>query len=210
MLSCCVAIPVPRRPQLVAAFAMRDALRADAAETVRRLRDDHGLRVTLLSGDAQGAVSAVAARLGVHDAIADVDPAAKAARVAELETAGAVAMVGDGQNDVEALRGASLSVSLAGATPAAISSSEIVLQSGGLGGLVWLMERAALARRAIFATLVFAGIYNAVGVAWALSGRLTPLAAALLMPLSSISVVAIAVAASRRADQNPAGEFASR
>lgn len=190
--------------ELVAAFAMRDALRADAADTVRRLRDDHGMQVTLLSGDALAAVEAVAARLGVHDAVAEVDPAAKAARVAALEAAGAVAMVGDGQNDVEALRGASLSVSLAGATPAAIASSEIVLQSGGLGGLVWLMERAAAARRAILATLVFAAVYNAVGVAWALSGRLTPLAAALLMPLSSISVVAIAVLASRRADH--AGE----
>lgn len=188
-----------REAAAIGALALRDALRADARAVIDGLRAE-GLHVELLSGDHSRAVAEVAERLGLQDASGGVGPSDKAARIEALQREfGAVAMVGDGQNDVLALRGASLAVTLAGATPDAIGSSEIVLQSGGLAGLSWALQHARSARSTIRATLLFAGIYNLFGIGWALSGGLTPLAAAVLMPLSSASVVTIAVLMSRSA-----------
>lgn len=189
-------VVLTRDDAAIGALGLRDALRADATEVVAALRGE-GLHVELLSGDHPVAVAAVAARLHIAAATGDVRPAEKAARIEALQTHGPVAMVGDGQNDVLALEGASLAVTLAGATPSAIGASEIVLQSGGLGGIRWLLEKARRTRSTIRATLAFAAVYNLLGVSWALSGTLTPLIAAVLMPLSSASVVAIAVALSR-------------
>ncbi|MCO4763827.1 MAG: heavy metal translocating P-type ATPase [Myxococcales bacterium] len=184
-------------PVLVLTLALQDALRADGARTIGELAAK-GIRPVLLSGDHQRATQGVADRLGIADARGDASPDDKGEQVLALESEGPVIMVGDGYNDVPALRGASLAVTLASGTPGAIAASEVVLHSGGLAGLTRLFDRAAAARRVIHTTLAFAAAYNAIGMALAAAGLITPLLAALLMPLSSGTVVSYAVWASRR------------
>lgn len=190
--------------QLVLLLALQDEVRADAAQTLRRLAEGHDVRPVLLSGDHQRAADAVATRLGIEDARGDASPDDKGRIVADLEVDGAVVMVGDGYNDVPALRGASLAVTLATGTPGAIAASEVVLHAGGLAGLARLFDRARHARRVIRTTLAFAAAYNAIGMGLAAAGLITPLIAALLMPLSSGTVVSYAVWASR------AGQLSNR
>ncbi len=195
--------------QLVACFGMRDALRADAAATVVDLQRALQLEVALLSGDTSQAVVAVADRIGIADARGAVVPSEKASAIATLRRLGPVAMVGDGQNDVAALRASSMAFSLEGATPGAISASEVVLQRGGLAGLAWLVHRGRRLRRDVRATLLLAGVTNAIGIGAAATGGLTPLVAAVWMPLSSALVVGFALWRARRAMVAPTGVAAS-
>ncbi len=203
-----VALPEPEDAgawQLLACFAMRDALRADATATVADLQRSLGLEVALLSGDTAQAVAAVAGRVGIADARGAVAPGEKAVAIAALRRIGPVAMVGDGQNDVAALQASSIAVSLEGATPGAIAASEVVLQRGGLAGLGWLVHRARRLRRDVRWTLLLAGVTNAIGIGAAASGALTPLVAAIWMPASSAAVVGFALWRARRALAAPAG-----
>ncbi|MDX5350145.1 MAG: heavy metal translocating P-type ATPase, partial [Paracoccaceae bacterium] len=109
------------------AFAFTDRPRPGADEAVAALQKA-GLRIELLSGDAEAPVKALAERLGIADWRAGVLPAEKAARVAELSALGRkVLMVGDGLNDTAALAAAHVSIAPASALDAARVASDIVL-----------------------------------------------------------------------------------
>ncbi len=200
--SALTSVPAAADAVLMLVLALQDAVRADAVATLATLVETFGVRLVLLSGDHPRATAAVAERLGIKDARGDASPADKGYIIAALQTEGPVVMVGDGYNDVPALRGASLAVTLASGTPGAIAASEVVLHSGGLAGLARLFARAARARRIIHTTLAFAAAYNVVGMGLAAAGLITPLLAAVIMPLSSGTVVSYAVWASRRHDRH--------
>ncbi|HHL21821.1 MAG TPA: HAD family hydrolase, partial [Aliiroseovarius sp.] len=170
------------------AFTFTDALRPGAAEAVAALRD-LGLGVKLLSGDAPGAVERIAGELGITDWQAGVLPEDKARIVQEMGAAGArVLMVGDGLNDTAALAAAHVSLSPASALEATRVVSDMVLLGASLaplGEAVWLARRATGRIKENFG---IAAAYNAVAVPVALAGLATPLAAALAMSASSITV----------------------
>ena len=200
------AASITSRP-VVLAFGLRDAVRADASATLQRLRSDHGVRLLLCSGDHDAATHDVAARVGISDVHANASPTQKAALVTALSADHAVAMIGDGYNDVAAMHDAAVAISPAGATPAAIAASDVVLAHGGLSGVAFLFDRARAVRRDTLLTLTFATVYNAATIGLALSGHVTPLLAALLMPLSSFAVVGLASTLARsanRPDRRPA------
>lgn len=184
--------------ELRALFGLTDRLRPDARATLSALRGKLGLRTVLLSGDHEAAVRRVAAELDLDDFAADVSPQDKRARLLALDPRGRVAMVGDGHNDVAALHAASVAVAVGSGTPSAIGASDAVLPASGVAGLLLLFERAARARRIIATTVGFALVYNAGAIALAATGHITPLVAALLMPVSSLTVVGWAIVASTR------------
>jgi len=170
------------------AFTFTDALRDGAAQAVGALRAQ-GMGVTLISGDVPAAVADIAARVGIEDWRAGVLPEEKAAAVAALAEQGRrVLMVGDGLNDTAALAAAHVSISPASALEATRVVSDIVLLGRTLAPMGGAVTLARSATRRIKENFAIAAAYNMIAIPIALVGLATPLAAALAMSASSISV----------------------
>ncbi len=170
------------------AFQFTDRPRPGAAEAVTRLQAA-GLQVELLSGDAEAPVRDLAQRLGIKDWQAGVLPTEKAARIAELSAKGRkVLMVGDGLNDTAALAAAHVSISPASALDAARVASDIVLLGQDMAPIADAVRISRQATRRMIENFLISGGYNVIAVPLALIGHATPLAAALAMSLSSITV----------------------
>jgi len=175
---------------LVARAGFGDPLRDDARDSIDRLRA-LGWRVALLSGDHPAVVRSAAQRLGVDlaDAIGGASPEEKLRRVEEARTRGTVVMVGDGVNDAAAIAAATVGVGVHGGAEASMSAADVYLSRPGLGPLVELVEGAHRTMLVIRNNLIFSVAYNILGATLALMGVLDPLIAAVLMPMSSLSVV---------------------
>jgi len=170
-------------------LAFHDSLRPGAEAAVSALRKA-GLRVILLSGDAEGPVADIAARLGIGEWRAGVGPEDKAAAIRALqqEGSGGVLMVGDGLNDTVALAAADVSISPASALDAARAASDMVLIGRDLAPVADAVTTARRARSRIRENFAISAGYNVVAVPIAILGFATPLLAALAMSLSSITV----------------------
>jgi Cu2+-exporting ATPase len=170
------------------AFTFADRLRPGAEKVVMALRGQ-GRHVVLLSGDSTGAVSALAGRLGITEWSAGVLPAEKANRIAALRAEGRhVLMVGDGLNDTAALAAADVSISPASALDAARVASDIVLLGQDMAPIADALRISRQATRRMIENFSISAAYNVIAVPLALIGAATPLAAALAMSLSSITV----------------------
>lgn len=170
------------------AFTFADRLRPGAREAVTSLRAQ-GMTVRMISGDAEGAVRDLADRLGIEDWIAGALPAEKAGLVGEMSAAGhRVLMVGDGLNDTAALAAALVSISPASALDAARVASDIVLLGQDMAPIGDAVRISRQSTRRIRENFAISALYNVIAVPIALVGLATPLAAALAMSLSSITV----------------------
>ncbi|EGV18288.1 heavy metal translocating P-type ATPase [Thiocapsa marina] len=179
-----------RAGEEVLRLGVADPLRPDAARVIGRMRE-RGIRVTLLSGDRRETAEAIAAQLGGGiDVIAEVMPEDKDRVIAELQRGGhRVAMVGDGVNDAPALVRADVGIAMGSGTDVSIASADIVLMSSELGRVE---EAARLSRstlRTIRQNIGISVVYNLVMVPLAMAAVVTPLIAAVSMPLSSLAVI---------------------
>jgi Cu2+-exporting ATPase len=110
-----------------AVIAIADAPRETAAAAIGALRE-LGVRPVMLSGDSQATAQRVATELGIDEVIAEVLPAGKAAKVAELQQQGrTLAMVGDGVNDAPALAQADVGIAIGTGTDVAVEAADVVL-----------------------------------------------------------------------------------
>ena len=170
------------------ALIFADDPKPDADAVVAAFRDA-GLPVTLLSGDADAPVAALAARLGVDRWIARATPQEKVAHLDRLRAEGRrVLMVGDGLNDAAALAAAHVSISPASAVDASRSAADLIVTGPSLAPVAEAWTVARTARRRIVQNIVFAFAYNLVTVPIAFAGLVTPLFAALAMSGSSLAV----------------------
>ncbi|MCL5060605.1 MAG: cadmium-translocating P-type ATPase [Candidatus Thermoplasmatota archaeon] len=175
--------------ELIAWFALADTPRADAAAALAALQRQ-GLRLHLLSGDAEGAVKATAQQLGIADWHAGALPEDKLAYVKALQSDGRiVAMVGDGINDAPVLAGAQVSIAMGEGADVAQAAADMVM----LGSrLATLSEGVALARKTqqiIRQNLGWALGYNLIAIPAAALGYVTPWIAGIGMSASSLLVV---------------------
>jgi Cu2+-exporting ATPase len=175
---------------LVAAAGLGDRIRDDAASALQQLRA-RGWHTIMLSGDAPDVVAAVGRTLGFAPdaAIGAASPEDKLAFVERCKQQGTVVMVGDGVNDAAAIAAASVGIGVHGGAEACLATADIYLTQPGLSALVELTEGARRSMRVIRRNIGLSIGYNLVGASLAVAGLLTPLIAAVLMPLSSITVV---------------------
>jgi Cu2+-exporting ATPase len=171
-----------------------DALRADARATVDELRS-RGIRVRILSGDHPAVVARIGAQLGLPEAdvIGGATPEDKRELVAGLvshpDRTGTVVMVGDGVNDAAALAMADVGIAVHGGMGASIVAADVVLTREGIAPLLSIVDGARRLRGVVLRNLAFSLLYNGVASAFAVAGMVSPLLAALLMPISSLTVV---------------------
>lgn len=174
----------------VAVFALADKLRDDAQQLVNELRQA-GIAMTLLSGDRKPVAEAIALQLGGMEVIAEVLPQDKDRVIQKLQQDGAiVAMVGDGINDAPALIRADVGIALGSGTDVSVESADIVLMHNELDKvrLATLLSRRTL--RTIKQNIGLSFVYNAIMVPLAMMAKVTPLVAAITMPISSLVVIA--------------------
>ncbi|RDV24131.1 cadmium-translocating P-type ATPase [Alteromonas aestuariivivens] len=171
----------------VAAFEVSDVVKPDTLQTLRQLNDKH---LIILSGDHQKHVSALAAQLGIQQAVGGCTPEGKLAEVKAMQQQGkSVMMLGDGINDAPVLAQADISVAVCNATDVAKSAADVILLGDRLGNLPHLFTLARGTRAVIRQNMLWALGYNALVLPFAVSGILTPWMAVVGMSLSSIIVV---------------------
>ena len=177
-------------------IAVADPIKATTPAALERLEAD-GVRIVVLTGDNLTTAQAVAAKLGISEVEAEVLPEQKHAVVRRLRGEGrAVAMAGDGINDAPALAEADVGVAMGTGTEVAMQSAGVTLVKGDLAGIARARALSQATMRNIRQNLLFAFIYNVMGVTIAAGVlypffglTLSPAIAAAAMSLSSVSVV---------------------
>ena len=168
---------------------LEDEIRPEAVELISRLKAK-GKKVSLLSGDLAVVANRVAEQLGGMNVIAEVLPEDKNEVIKTLQAQGqTVAMVGDGVNDAPALVRANVGIALGSGTDVSMESADIVLMNNELLAVDTAIELSAKTLRTIKQNIASSITYNLIMVPLAMSGVLTPLIAAITMPLSSLVVI---------------------
>ncbi|MBU2803875.1 cadmium-translocating P-type ATPase [Acidithiobacillus ferridurans] len=186
---------VARDGRLLGLLEISDVARPESAQVVRAL-GTLGLRVAMVTGDAEAAARVIAGRLGIDDIYAQVLPQDKAEIVRRLQAEGRkVVFVGEGINDSPALAQADVGMALASGTDIAMEAADITLTHGDLGGVITAIQAARQSMRTIRGNLFWAFFYNillipvAAGVAIPLGIQLNPMLAGVAMGLSSVFVL---------------------
>jgi Cu+-exporting ATPase len=167
---------------LAAIIAVADPIKEDSLSAIKRLQGN-GIRVVMLTGDNHATAQAVADRTGIKEFFAEVLPADKANKVAELQMEGeVVGMTGDGINDAPALALADVGFAIGTGTDVAIESADVTLMRGSLHGLADAIAVSKATLRNIKQNLFGAFVYNIAGVPFA-AGVLYPFFGLLLSPV---------------------------
>ena len=188
----------------VARFRFRESLRPDAAAALDQLRA-HGYRMVILSGDRPEKVRTAAERLGIplEDAHAGLKPEQKENIVRELDHHDTL-FLGDGANDSLAFNAAWTTGTPVVDRSLLESKADFYFLGQSLRFLPLLLDLAKRRRRAVAAAFAFALVYNIAAVSVALAGRMDPLVAAIIMPLSSVISLGIITWGLRETPENPA------
>jgi Cu2+-exporting ATPase len=167
---------------VLGAVAAEDEIRPESVEAVRQLHA-MGLRVAMITGDAQTVADSVAQRIGIDEVAAQVLPADKAAAVKRFQAGGKrVAMVGDGVNDAPALAQADVGIAIGAGTDVAVESAGIVLVRDDPRDVAAAIELSRASYRKMIQNLAWATGYNAVAI---------PVAAGILAPIGFILPMSI-------------------
>ena len=187
-----VVLLIDNTPQAVLAVA--DAVRDESREAVTLLKKQ-GIKVVMITGDAEAVARAVAAAVGIDDVFAQVLPEQKASAVEELKRGGArVGMVGDGVNDAPALVAADVGIAIGAGTNVAVEAGDIVLVRSDPRDIPRIIELSRATYRKMVQNLWWAAGYNVVAIPLAAGALarwgivLQPAVGAILMSVSTLIV----------------------
>jgi Cu+-exporting ATPase len=182
--------------QIAGIIAVADTVKPTAAEAVALLHKSR-IRIVMVTGDNRATAEAVARQLGIDEVRADVLPRQKLEIVKELQAQGRiVAVAGDGVNDAPALAQADVGIAMSTGTDVANESAAVTLLHGDLRGIARARKLSRATMRNIRQNLLFAFLYNSLGVPIAAGVLypffgllLSPVIASAAMTLSSVSVI---------------------
>jgi len=185
---------VVRESEVIGALELEDAVRPESKLAVDELHK-LGVKVAMITGDAQQVADAVASELGIDEVYAEVLPEDKDSAVVDLQSGGlTVAMVGDGVNDAPALARADVGIAIGAGTDVAIESAGVVLASDDPRAVTDVIRLSRASYRKMIQNLAWATGYNLVAIplaagvlAWA-GITLAPATGAVLMSVSTIVV----------------------
>jgi heavy metal translocating P-type ATPase len=177
-------------PELKTQIRLGDAIRPEVKPMIKQLQSA-GYTVYMLSGDSKASCYQVARHLKIPltHVFYGQTPEDKAQFLQDHDAI----MIGDGINDLEALSCAKVGISVQGGLEENVSQSDIYLAEQGVLQLPEILRLAQHTRGLLLLTLGFALIYNLIAIGAATMGYITPLSAAILMPISALIVMAIAV-----------------
>jgi Cu2+-exporting ATPase len=166
-----------------------DPLRDDTTETLHAL-SAQGYQLAIASGDDPDIVARVAAATGAHFRFVQggLSPEQKHELVQQQLQAGPVYMVGDGVNDGAALAGATVGIAVHGGAEASLAVADVFATRPGLGTVALLVRGSRRTLAVIRRNFAFSLAYNLITALLAIGGYITPLLAAVLMPLSSFLI----------------------
>jgi cation-transporting P-type ATPase C len=177
---------------LVGLISLRDEVRPEAPDVLKKLRSNGIRRIVMLTGDHPDIATVVAGELGIDDWRAEVLPEDKLEVVRQLQDEGyIVGMVGDGINDAPALAAANIGIAmgLAG-TDVAVETADVALANDDLNRLLDVGDLGARAVEVIRENYGMSIAVNAAGLLIGAGGALSPVLAAILHNASSVAVVA--------------------
>jgi len=195
-------------------FVLASALREETEQLIGSLRANHQL--ALLSGDNDKDRAKFQALFGTESRLAfNQSPVEKLAFIRSLQGEGnTVMMVGDGLNDAGALKQSDVGVAVVERISAFSPASDIIVAAGAVPKLAAALKFSKGAVRIVRVSFLISGFYNVIGIAIAASGSLSPIVCAILMPLSSVSVVGFACGATawlgRRSGLGEPSQFQSK
>ena len=189
-----IAVAVGER--VVAVALLSDRPRPDSGAVIAELTR-RGWDIRLLSGDDARVTRAIAAEVGIAAECAEGDVTPEEKLDAVTRNGGLRVMVGDGVNDAAALAAADVGIAVHGGAEASLDAADVYLNTPGLGPILETLRVARSTRRVILLCLGLSLVYNAAAATMAFVGWVGPITAAVLMPLSSAAVIAIATRAGR-------------
>lgn len=172
---------------LIAEFSLEDHLRRDSRQSIQELHSQ-GIDVSILSGDQASIVESIASEAGIpkDHALAKMSPEEKLDMIEKNPHA---LMVGDGANDAMALSRSFVSVAVLGSLDISLRSADIYLTTPGISHVPDLISISKETMKVIKRNLVLSLLYNGLSVYAAFAGMISPLIAAIIMPVSSLTVL---------------------
>ncbi|WP_347273409.1 heavy metal translocating P-type ATPase [Candidatus Kuenenia sp.] len=188
-------VAIYRNELLVAYACLGDKLRKDAKETITALKKS-GIKPHIVSGDNDSTVRNVAKKLELADdsIYAGVSPEEKSTIVNTVSNA---LMVGDGVNDALAMSSCSIGIAVQGSVEASLVAADIYSAKEGVSPVLDLILLSKNTLSIIKRNLVISFLYNFAGGIAALFGVISPLVAAILMPVSSLVILLSTVAGTK-------------
>lgn len=174
-------------------FVFENQYRTGLPATIAELKKRYAL--VLLTGDSDSEQATLQQYFGADAALHfNQRPEDKLAFVQSLQSQGKkVLMVGDGLNDAGALKQAHVGIAISEDTGSFSPACDMIMDAQQLRHLPQVLQLAKQSKRIVRNSFLLSLVYNAIGLGWAVSGNLSPVFAAILMPVSSMSVVGFAV-----------------
>lgn len=185
------SIGLYRDGQLVASADLGDKIKKEAAPLIKQLQQLK-YKIFLLSGDNQRVVEGIGKQLGIpaEQIFSELSPEEKQSFIKQKNHC---LMIGDGANDSVAQASSFVSIAVQGSMEAALKASDIYFNKHDLNSLLRLITIADRSLKTVKRNLAFSAIYNITAGVLALLGYINPLVAAVLMPLSSLTVLTISL-----------------
>jgi Cu+-exporting ATPase len=180
--------------ELAGYFSIEKPLREGLAHELDRLGKAY--EIHLLSGDNASEKERFAPYFPVENMSFNQSPEDKMRAIEQLKLTGACAMVGDGLNDAGALKAADFGIAVVDDLYAFSPACDAIMHAGALSRLDNVLSFAKQAMHTVRWSFVISFVYNVAGLSFAVQGMLTPLVAAILMPLSSVTVVVFTISRS--------------
>lgn len=171
----------------VAYLYFADQLREDAVDIVKQLKKRFS-QISILSGDRSAEVLSVAEAVHLSKKQTYIGYSAEQKESLIRKTA-LSCMIGDGSNDSLALQAADVGIAVSGSTDLSLSHADVYLTESGLKPIVKLITLAEQAQRTIKINIGISLAYNLIGGVLALCGFISPMVAAILMPISSLLLI---------------------